>query len=167
MQPCIHAFRALGRQPSLKSAGIAMLQSFPCLPRMRIWSIMYFGHGAQLCLLLSWLAVRTAVSRFWTWHSGSSWVRLQCLHAWATVQSFQETHVTSCYLRVPRIVSLYSERCLWGELPYSKPAVDFACLCSAVKGTYCCSDWHGSGCFHLDVKIGRCLQLEDTVHSNS
>lgn len=100
-EPCRHALWVVGPQPWLESIGIAVLQSFPCLHRMRIWCIMYFGHGVQLCLLLSWLAVKMAVAGFWTWHSGSGWVTLQSLLTQASFQHFQETHVTSCYLIFP------------------------------------------------------------------
>lgn len=75
---------------------------------------MYFGHGVPLCLLLSWLAVKMAAAGFWTWHSGSSWVTPQTFRAWASFQSFQETRVTSCYLRFPWIVSFDSAGC-WGR----------------------------------------------------
>lgn len=75
---------------------------------------MYFGHGVPLCLLLSWLAVKMAAAGFWTWHSGSSWVTPPSFHAWASFQSFQETRVTSCYLRFPWIVSFDSAGC-WGQ----------------------------------------------------
>lgn len=82
---------------------------------------MYFGHGVPLCLLLSWLAVKMAAAGFWTWHSGSSWVTPQSFHAWASFQSFQETRVTSCYLRFPWIVSFDSAGC-WGQPSLWAPA---------------------------------------------